>query len=180
MLSQLVLGSPFGLQSFCHSTILKMITLLVDILKVDSNRIGRFEKRAGITWGSFLPLVYMYEPKPNFSEFSENSKDISQLHHLSLDFILYTLESTLWRKDHVDVLIKEQLLDYVIMLPWFVPPQSKHRSIAVVHEVTKFCQIQPPSLLTICKGKLSKETLGLQKILHIKSVIMLTEMFNTF
>ena len=66
---------------------------------------------------------------------------------MSIKTLLNFLESRIWRKEHLYFSIEEELLDFVVMAPWFVPSCSEER--------------EPPSLTNICKAKVAKLKVGL-------------------
>ena len=170
MLAQMTLGSTYLLHDFPVSTLQVMETVMEDVLKYDPLEVGRFEHQIGISWGSFLPLLFLYEPPHNPSTSKSDNHDLSKLSRLATDVLLHSFQSTVWREEHIEVLIDEGLLDYVIMLPWFVPPCSKDRAIIMVREITEIHQIQPPSLCTLCKGSVAKMRLGLNIFMDMSSI----------
>jgi len=159
--AQMILGSPQLLLKFQNSILLKLEALLRDILKWNPSEIGQLECEENVTWGSFAPLMYLYEPCIHFNETEDLNKPMEELYHFSIDTLLHSLQSTVWRKEHVEVLIEEELLDFVVMAPWFMPSNSQERASRVVHQLTKVQSLQPPSLSIICKAKVAKMKLGL-------------------
>ena len=160
-MAQMILGSPQLLRNFKISTLQKMETLLENVLKWDPSDIGKLECEQGVEWGSFAPLMYLYEPDITFNKSREVDKHLESLYHYSIDIILSSLESTVWRKEHVQVLVQEELLDFVIMAPWFMPSCSQERACHMVHLLTQVQNLQPPSLGTICKANIAKLKVGL-------------------
>ena len=178
-MAQMILGSPQVVHNFQKSILQKLETLLVEVQQLDPLEIGKLECDEGITWGSFVPLMYLYEPYLGIKNSTKMDNHLESLYHLSINILLNCLESTMWRKEHVQVLIKEELLDFVVMAPWFVPSCSQERAHRMVHELTKVQSLQPPSLTTICKAKVAKLKVGLiSKTDAIKSVSqMCSELF---
>ena len=156
----MTLGSPQLLPIFQMSTIQKLKGFLIEILKWDPSDIDRVEFEQGLLWRSFV-LVYLYEPYLSFNNSIKMDSYLESLYHLSINTLLNYLESTMWRKGHVQFLIEEELLDFVVMAPWFVPSCSQERAFRVVHQLTKVQSLQPPSLTNICKAKLAKSRVGL-------------------
>ena len=100
--------------------------VMEDGLKCSPYDVGICESKTGITWGSILPSLFLYKPAYNPSTSKSDNHDLSKLTQLATDMPLHCLQSTVWREEHIKVLIYEGLLDYLIMLPWFVPPCSKY------------------------------------------------------
>ena len=132
----------------------------METLKCDPSDIGRVEFKQVVLWRSFV-LEYLYEPYLSFNNPTKFDKYLESLYHLSINTLLNSLESMMWRKGHVQFLIEEELLDFVVMAPWFVPFCSQERAHRVVHQLTKFQSLQPPSLINICKAKVAKLRVGL-------------------
>ena len=156
----MILGSPQLLNKFQMSNLQKLEELLIETLKWDPSDIGRVEFKQGLLWRSFV-LVYLYEPYLSFNNSTKMDKYLESLYHLSINTLLNSLESTMWQKGHVQFLIEEELLDFVVMAPWFVPSGSQERAHRVVHQLTKVQSLQPPSLTNICKAKVAKLRVGL-------------------
>ena len=141
------------------SNLQKLEELLIETLKWDPSDIGRVEFKQVILWRSFV-LVYLYEPYLSFNNSTKMDKYLESLYHLSINTLLNSLESTMWQKGHVQFLIEEELLDFVVMAPWFVPSGSQERAHRVVYQLTKVQSLQPPSLTNICKAKVAKLRVG--------------------
>ena len=156
----MILGSPQLLYKFQMSTIQKLEGFLIETLKWDPSDINRVEFEQGVLWRSFV-LVYLYEPYLSFNNPTRMDNYLESLYHLSINTLLNYLESTMWRKGHVQFLIKDELLDFIVMAPWFVPSCSQERANRVVHQLTKVQSLQPPSLTNICKAKAAKLRVGL-------------------
>ena len=134
-----------------------------------------------VLWRSFVP-VNLYEPYLSFNNPTKMDKYLESLYHLLFNTLLNSLESTMWRKGHVQFLTEEELLDFVVMAPWFVPSCSQERAHCVVHQFTKLQRLQPPSLINICKAKVAKLRVGLiSNTDKVKSFFkMSSELFYTF
>ena len=156
----MILGSPQLLYKFQMSTIQKLEGFLIETLKWDPSDINRVEFEQGVLWRSFV-LVYLYEPYLSFNNPTTMDNYLESLYHLSINTLLNYLESTMWQKGYVQFLIKEELLDFVVMAPWIVPSCSQKRAYRVVHQLTKVQSLLPPSLTNICKAKLAKLRVGL-------------------
>ena len=157
----MILGSPQLLHKFQKSTIQKLQELLIETLKWDPSDIGCVEFEQGILLRSFVFLVYLYEPYISFHNSMKMDNYLESLYHLSIKTLLNFLESRISQKEHLYFLIEEELLDFVVMTPWFVPSCSEERAHRVVHQLTKVQSLQPPSLTNICKAKVAKLKVGL-------------------
>ena len=67
------------------------------------------------------------------------------------------------------ILEKEGLLDFVVCMPWFLPPGSKPQKRAR-DLVRSLSRLEPPSLVNIARAKLAADTFGLEKMLNTHSV----------
>ena len=108
-MAQLILGSPQLLHGFNESTLHKLETILEEVLKLDPSEIGKLECDKNITWRSFAPFMYLYEPYKRFnSPGKADNKCLLSLFHLSIDILLNSLDSAVWRNEHVQVLNEEE------------------------------------------------------------------------
>ena len=155
--------------------LLKMLTLMDQACDVDPNKVQEYEKRHGIIWGTFLPCIeYLYEPHTMLFN-AASSEDsliplIETLRSRAIDVLLQHLQNSLGRREHMEVLIPEDILDYITLLPWILP-QNCFNNIKFVHnEIAKFQQIQPPLLISIAKATLAKSTWGLQRLMNMNSI----------
>ena len=113
-------------------------------------------------WSTLLPYIkLMYVPEAETTE---------QLHMLSLQTILLSLQNMLGRDCHKELLFKEGLEDYVTCMPAYVPAPLKEQAKELVRIVTiGKIQLQPPKLVNLASAKLAKLHFGLERVLH-KSV----------
>ena len=157
----MILGSPQLLHKFQKSTFQMLQELLIETLKCDPSDIGWIEFEQGILRRSFVFLMYLYEPYINFHNSTKMDKYLESLYHMSIKILLSFLKSRIWRKEHLYFSIEEELLDFVVMAPWFVPSCSEERAHRVVHQLAKVQSLQPPSLTNICKANVAKLKVGL-------------------
>lgn len=70
------------------------------------------------------------------------------------------------------VLRDEGLVDFVVCMPWVLPPSTRaqHRARALVSELARSMKLQPPSLVNITRAKLAATKFGLDRILEAKSL----------
>ena len=116
-------------------------------------------------WATFLPYIrvlYIREPS-NLASI----KLATQMHHLSLQTILLSLQNMLSCDYHRKVLFKEKLEDYVTCLPAHVPPSLKGQARELVQIIASGLQLQPPTLFNLTKAKLAKMHFGLQDLMNM-------------
>lgn len=118
-------------------------------------------------WSTLLPYIkLMYLPESQ----SPKTKTTEQLHMLSLQTILLSLQNMLGRDNHKELLFKEGLEDYITCMPAHVPAPLKEQAKELVRIVASdTIQLQPPKLVNLAKAKLAKLQFGLECVLH-KSV----------
>ena len=127
-------------------------------------------------WSTFLPhLRYLYKPSTIENATIENSEreDIrTNLYISCCNVLLHGLENTLGRDVdlHMEVLIREGLLDYTMCLPAVLPGECQPRTRSLVNELGKHRQLQPPSLCTLAKAHIAKIFCGLQPVMEMKSI----------
>lgn len=172
VLAQMVLGSSNYLTDFSESLLEKIIALMESVCAYSPADIRAYELKEGLVWGTFLPYMrYLYDPVRMPSVPEQSVLDlISKLHCLSTNILLHALQNALGRDIHVDILVKESLLDYVITLSWYVPESCIDIARNVLKEVGKLTVIKPPSLCSLAKAKLAKESTGLKKVIEMRSV----------
>ena len=138
--------------------------------------IRQYEDKEGFEWGTFLPyLQYLYKPstaKNVGAEDSDMGGSTSAVLYISCcNVLLYGLENALGRELHLEVLIKERLLDYTMCLPAILPGECQPRARSLVNELgRKHRQLQPPSLCTLAKVHIAKTFCGLQPVMEMNSV----------
>ena len=126
-------------------------------------------------------LSYLYKPSTIGSVTAENSKSVSdgedvgtKLHIRCCNVLLYGLEDPdvfgRYVDHHLDVLVKEGLLDYTMCLPAVLPGECQPRARSLVNELGKHRQLQPPSLCTLAKAHIAKAFCGLQPVMEMNSI----------
>ena len=180
-LAQIGLGSPYLLLDHIPFHLLQQILdLMSDTLgTVSPAELREYESEEKFDWGIFRPSFnYLYKPSPieavNTKEASVDVGDKSmirdKLHISCCNVILHGLEFALGREIHLEVLIKEGLLDYVMCLPAVLPGECQPRARSLVNELGKHRQLQPPSLCTLAKAHIAKTFCGLQPVMEMKSI----------
>ena len=174
VLAQVGLGSPHLLFDFIPPPVLHQVFhLRLDILgDASPAEIRKYEEETGLDWGTFLPyLQYLYKPIVNVTAENFAEGDIrTDLHISCYNVLLYVLENTLGREVHLEVLLKEGLLDYTICLPAVLPGECQPRARCLVNELGKHRQLQPPTLCTLAKAHIAKTFCGLQPVMEMNSI----------
>lgn len=150
-----------------------MVELLKEVSTYSPDFIRSYEVKNGTYWDSFLFLFYFYEQTPCFIPGSF-ATIVTELSLVAVEVLLLMLQSSIWNKDHIAVLVEQNILEYIIMLPWYVPTQLEENAITVVRNVAKLHKyIQPPLLSSLCKAKLGKLKWGLRKLTEMRSYAQL-------
>ena len=169
MLAQIALGSPHQLFNSTPSHLLQQILdLISEVLgALSPAQMCQYEEDEGWISNRFLPyLEYLYKPIE-----SSNGRDIkANLLSGCCNILLHRLESALGREVHLEILVKEGLLDYTMCLPAVLPGECQPRARSLVNELGKHRQLQPPSLCILAKARIAKTFCGLQPVLEMKSI----------
>lgn len=143
--------------------------------EVDHVKVQQYEDNNGIVWGTFQHCVEcLYEP--HCMVFNAASADASRasiiesLQNHAIDVLLQHLLNSLGRREHVEVVVAEDIFDYITLLPWILPHNLREKAWCVYGELTKFRQIQPSSLATLTKASLAKTTWGLQRLISMNAI----------
>ena len=113
----------------------------------------------------FLPYVKLaYVPNVPQTEGS-----IGKLQLVSLKMAVFALQNMLGRESCRKHLLKEELLDYVICMPQYVPHSLRPQAEELVQMVVSSPDIPegPPKLLNLAKAKLAKMHFGLEQVLSL-------------
>ena len=168
--AQIVCGSSHLLQSLPQSTLERMKALICEVCAVDPSVIRKYETEQEFYWETFVDCIqYLYVPTQSAGDLTPSSL-IKELRHHSFDMLLHYLQNTLGRSIHVEIIIKENLLDYITALPWIVPVCFKERANCVLKEILNFQPIQPPSLSSIAKASLAKSKFGLRNLMEATTI----------
>lgn len=123
--------------------------------------IMKAEVKHWYVWSTFLPYVKLvYIPETPQTEM------MRKLQLLSLQTVLFGLQNMLGRQNHVEVLVREGLLDYVTCMPLYVPESLKPQAREVVRMLGSSGDVEmhPPKLVSLLKAQLAKTHTGLEKI----------------
>ena len=174
-LAQVGLGSPHLLfDSIPPHLLQQVLNLMSDVLEAASPaELCQYEEKESFLWGTFLPYMrYLYEPSSikNFTAENEGENIRIKFHINCCRILLYGLENALGRDVHVEILLKEGLLDYTMCLPAVLPGECQPRARSLVNELGKHRQLQPPSLCTLAKAHIAKTFCGLQPVMEMNSI----------
>ena len=176
MLAQLGLGSPHLLLDSIPTHLLQQILgLMSDVLEAALP--AEICQCDDSWWETFLPyLRYLYKPStvesvPRPAETSDGG-DKTKFYICCCNVLLYGLEAVFGRfvDQHLEVLVKEGLVDYTMCLPAVLPGECKPRARSLVNELGKHRQLQPPSLCTLAKAHIAKTFCGLQPVMEMNSI----------
>ena len=72
-------------------------------------------------------------------------------------------------ENHRSVMVKERLVDFIICLPWYVSIEIQERAREVVAMIREAPDVlyEPPSLLNMAKGAVSKYFCGLDDVMRL-------------
>ena len=179
-MAQMIIPSRHLLLKFPTALQKRMLTFLNHASNDQALKIQEFEERKGSYWATFQScLECLYEPLVPSEKKETHEEDspsmVLSLHEFSITMLLQFLQNCLGRRVHVDVVIKESLLDYVIPLPWILPAQYGNRARNVVRQVAKFTRIQPPALVSLTKASIAINKCGLRKLNNVDSM---SKLFN--
>ena len=85
---------------------------------------------------------------------------------------IISLQNMMCGEETRKVLENERMGDFVVCLPWFLPPGSKpqRRACELVRSLANFMKLEPPSLANIARAKLAADTFGLEHMLSVYSI----------
>jgi len=177
-MAQLILASGPLLAAFPIPLLKRMLTVLQHVVYNYSVRVQEFEETQGCYWATFQScLECLYEPLDlSEQDKCEEGTPISltrMSQKLSVTILLQFLRNSFGRRIHVNIIVKESLLDYIIPLPWILPAQYGIRAKNVVQEVAKFTSIQPPTLVSLAKASIAINKCGLHKLNSMDSISLL-------
>ena len=179
----LILQSPLILsQSHLHQ-IKELMTLFLIETKVDDIR--KYESDRGTIWATLLPYVKQaYLPNTLSVCKHQRRPDIpflTELQALGLKIILFFLHSKVSVPMYHTLLVQENLLDFVVALPWHVPLACSLEASALTSELcTSMANVGPPQLANLAKAKLAKLHLGLDRILEMSVSEIATHFYKEY
>ena len=174
MLSEVVCGSPHLISNVSPRRLTQVTSLMQTVYSYPVKDIRTYEIDSHLVWETFLPyLIFLYGPKRsmNHSVPYSSPSSVEEICRSACNVLLHCLENAFGRQVHIDVLVKENLLDYVLALPWSVPAESREGARRVCWEVNKLMKhVQPPSLRSLAIVKLAKMKWGLAILRNCESI----------
>ena len=103
---------------------------------------------------------------------SEENRKMRDLESVCIEFGVLSLHAMLCSIFSRDMLVQEDMVDYIVCLPWNITKPEKAREDAreLVSFLRQKLQLQPPPLLTMVKAKLAAMHFGLERVLRAQSV----------
>ena len=128
------------------------------------------------TYISYVKLAYI----PNTPLESNPDSTMYRLQMWCLELVVFALQNMLGRENHREFLVKEGLLDFVLCMPQYVPPNMRLRAAKLVQIVTSSPDIsqRPPKLLNIVKACLAKMHFGLENVLSMSVSEIVSKVTN--
>ena len=166
------LGSPHLFDYIPRHLLQRIFNLMSEVLEAASPaEICQYDD----SWQeTFLPyLQYLYKPPTVESVPAENPDGDKTILHISCcNVLLYALEAVFGQRTHkhLEVLVKDGLLDYTMCLPAVLPGECQPRARSLVNELGKHRQLQPPSLCNLAKAHIAKTVCGLQPVMEMNSI----------
>lgn len=137
------------------------------IANTETEAIRKYESDRGTIWATLLPYIkqaYL----PNSPTTSDEMPLLAELQLLSLRVILLFLHSKVSMPMYHTLLVKENLLDFIVCLPWHTPPSCRPEAMALTNELcSSMPGISPPRLCNMAKARLAKLHLGLEQALKM-------------
>ena len=133
-----------------------------------TDEVRQYENERGTIWATLLPYVKQaYLPDSPTTTFEPRSA-LTDLQVLSLEIILFFLHSKATVPMYHALLLKEDLLDFVVCLPWHVPAACRPQAAALTSELcASMPGMGPPRLSSIAKARLAKLHFGLERVLSM-------------
>ena len=118
--------------------------------------LSQYECTETVQWDTILPYIkVLYQPVLG-----------GNLHSTCEKIIMIALLTMLVTDNHRNVLMKEGLVDYIVCLPWYIEDDMAKKLVAVIREAPDV-PYQPPSLLNMAKGAVSKYYCGLDDVMRL-------------
>ena len=132
--------------------------------------VAKQEYESGCFWSVFLPYIKLfYIPTPFFARTQSSTHAMLQLELLSIETAIFSLQCMLKNADCREGLLKENLNDYIICMPWHVPPSLRSKADNLVSTLGMYTQLQPPKLSVLAKAKIAKMWFGLERMVEVHS-----------
>lgn len=163
-LAQLILVSPTLLPPILYPRIKDHMVHFFSNATLDL--ISSQERKCGFFWSIATPYVRLiYVPLTRHQD-----EALCSLQTLSLNTALLTLKCMLANTDSRQCLLKEELVNYIICIPWDVSLVHRDKAKQIVAILGQYIQLQPPKLSILAKAKLAKMHFGLERVLQAHSL----------
>ena len=160
LLAILLLSSP---QFFSNEKKKFVCQVLDTFVKANCHQmLSQFEMLCGIYWGTSAPLIkVLYEVKK-----PELEADIFDTCKLT---ILLAMKTLVAKQSHHSVLAKEEMIDYLVCLPWHSEGELKDSATELVSMIRQVPDLhyKPPSLLNMSKATVSMYFCGLHDVVRL-------------
>ena len=172
-IAQIALVSPQCIPKTLCKPVNHLMSQFLESTTYEKIRDCEIENR--YVWQTFMPYVKLAFI-PNTIELT---RDQRTMQILSLRLIIFSLQNMLGRSKHREVL-QENLLDYIVSMPWFVPDPLKQQAKELVLMLAGYPDVtmQPPRLLSITKASIAKTHLGLEKVVNLSAGEIATEVLR--
>ena len=165
-MSIIILQSPHTVPQRHLSGINEIVAEFISNTTIDDIR--NYESNRGTIWATLIPyvkLVYLPESPSRADDLNHFPPELSDM---CLRVILLFLHSKLSTAMYHTLLEKEGLIDFMVCLPWYVPPSCRPTALAMVSDLrTSLPTVGPPRLLNLAKARLAKCGLGLEAVLEL-------------
>ena len=162
----LALQSPHSFSTKNMSQIRDCMTKFLAEAKIEDIR--KYEDDRGTLWATLLPYVKQAYLPSQLTGLGSGPELLLEVQTLGLKVILFFLHSLVSTPLYHTLLIKEDLLDFVVSLPWHVPPSCRPEATALTSELcTSMPSVTPPRLCNLAKARLAKICLGLEQVLKM-------------
>ena len=167
-MSIIILQSPCALSKRHLPHIKECVIQFVSNTTIEDIR--SYESDRGTIWATLLPyvkLAYLNFPPLSPRDSGTPSHSIS-LNDLCLTVIILFLHSKVTTPMYHTLLVQEGLLDFMVTLPWYVPPSCRSAALAMVADLrASLPSVGVPKLMNLAKAQLAKDRLGLELVLEL-------------
>ena len=136
-------------------------------------------------WSTFIPFLSLcYSPKGTRASIEGREAEtpidqsLIELHRYCVHAGLLSMKCMSVAENAEEVIAHEELVDYIVCVPWFLPDQESRSSAVELVNLTRrsLGRLQPPSLTNIVKAFLASQCCGLEKTLKKDAHSVLLEM----
>ena len=166
-LSQLVVTSP---ELISRRTLERIKAHMEDFIRFAMiHSIVKYEEKANLRQTNMKPLVRLaYGPNKSRSVpprlLDPNASLIKRLQDMAMESAVFALSCLMTHSEMRDLMFfaRDDLLGYVVCLPWTTPYLYKDKACRLVTTLATHRPIQPPKLATIARAKMAKTHFGLE------------------